>query len=177
MLFRKIKMKILTTSAMLALLMCNQSNAASSMEALLTPFARSSVNKIFPEGLPKCTPEDLQKLEGVLNITLPTELASFYRNFAHVDFTCFEILSPQAIFHNHPTQGTLTVITEAWKDGVPREYLPFCLDNSDYYCIHLQTGRVRFWSHHEQAFSDSPNDMWNSFNEWVVNDWIPLMRE
>ncbi len=177
MLFRKIKMKILTTSATLALLMCNQSNAAISIEALLMPFAQSSANEVFPKGLPMCTSEDLQELEGALNITMPTELASFYRNFAHVDFTCFEILSPQSIFHNHPTQGTVTIITEAWERGVPREYLPFCYDNADYYCIHLETGHVRFWSYHELAFSDNPKDMWDSFNDWVVNDWIPLMKK
>lgn len=173
MLFRKIKMKILTTSAMLALLMCNQSNAASSIEDLLTPFARSSVNKVFPEGVPRCTSEDLQELEAKLNLRIPFELVSFYRNYAHVGFTCFEVVLPQTIFHEH----TIKTINQAWEHGISKDFLPFCRDGSDYYCIHLETGQVRFWSHDLETFSDNPNDMWNSFNEWVVNDWIRLMRE
>jgi hypothetical protein len=169
-------MKILTTSATLALLISPQSQAAS-MEDKLTPFAISSVNKVFPDGLPKCTSEDLKSLEAQLNVQIPTELAVFYQKFAQVRFTCYEILSPQSIFHNHLTEGTVTIITEAWKRGVPREYLPFCYDNADYYCIHLETGQVRFWSHDSETFSDNPNDMWASFNEWILKDWIPLMRE
>ena len=169
-------MKILTTSAILALLISNPSDAAS-IEDLLTPFAWSGVNDIFPEGMPKCTHEDLKALEAQLNVHIPPQLEAFYRNFAHVHFTNFEILSPQSIFHNHPTQGTVTVITEAWKLGVSHAYLPFCYDNADYYCIHLETGHVRFWSYHELAFSDNPKDMWDSFNDWVVEDWIPLMKQ
>lgn len=143
MLFRKIKMKILTTSTILALLMCHQSNA-SSIEDLLTSFAKSSVNEIFPEGVPACTSDDLKTLESKLQIQIPAQLNAFYRNFAHVRFTCREILSPQSIFHNHPAQGTVTIIVKAWERGVSREYLPFCYDNADYYCIHLETGQVRF---------------------------------
>ncbi|QOL19465.1 SMI1/KNR4 family protein [Candidatus Bodocaedibacter vickermanii] len=170
-------MRILAKSAILALLICNPSDAAS-IEDLLTPLARDIVNQGFPTGIPCCTDKDLQTLKAQLSIeSIPNELQSFFMNFGHKRFTCMQVVRPQSIFHNHPTQGTVTMITEAWKFGVSREYLPFCYDNADYYCIHLETGQVRFWSYHELAFSDNPRDMWDSFNDWVVNDWIPLMKQ
>ena len=178
MLFRKMKMKILATSATLALLICNQSNAAYSIEDALGSFASDVINQGFPSGIPQCTDRDLQSLKAQLNIeSIPIELESFFMNFGHKSLSCRQVVRPQSIFHNHPTQGTVTIITKAWEYGVPTEYLPFCLDNSDYYCIHRQTGQVRFWSCDSETFSDNPNDMWESFNEWVVKDWIPLMSE
>jgi hypothetical protein len=166
-------MKILTTSATLALLICNQSNAAYSIGDALSPFARSTVNVVLPEGLPRCMPEDLKALEAQLNICIPSELASFFMNFAHVGFTNFEVVLPQTRFH----ESTIKTITQAWDRGVPKNYLPFCRDSSEYYCIHLETGQVRFWSHDSETFSDNQNDMWDSFNAWVLKAWIPLMRE
>lgn len=177
MLFREIKMKILTASATIALLICHSSSAASSIEELLKPFAKSSVTNMSPQGLPVCTPEDLQQLEGTLNVKVPIELKAYFLNFSDKWFSGFEIFLPQSKFQNHPTQGIITLVTQAWKLGVPREYLPFCYDNANYYCIHLETGAVRFWSSHEQAFSDHPKNQWISFNDWVVKAWIELMRK
>ena len=44
------------------------------------------------------------------------------------------------------TRDLIESATAAWEIwGVPRDWLPFCDDNSDFYC--LDGDRVRFWSH------------------------------
>ena len=131
------------------------------------------INEGFPEGLPICTEDDLKQLGQRLDISnIPLELISFLLKFSHLRYTGRNVITPQNIFQEH----TIDMITTAWSHGVPKEYLPFCYDNADYYCVSLTTGRVRFWSHDEKAFSDNPKDMWESFNEWVSQDWIPDMK-
>lgn len=174
MLFRKFKMKILTVSATIALLTCHLSNATHPIDDALSPFAGDVINEGFPSGIPHCTDNDLRVLKAQLSIeSIPIELESFFITFGHKSLSCRQVVRPQSIFHKY----TIKTIAQAWEYGVSQDYFPFCRDNSDYYCIHLSTGKVRFWSYHEQAFSDNPNDMWTSFNDWVVNDWIPLMKK
>lgn len=55
---------------------------------------------------------------------------------------------------------------EAWEQGVPRDWLPFCEDNGNYYCL-AECGEVRFWSH------DGPSDEnWPSLAVWIKRVWI-----
>lgn len=174
MLFGKNKMKRLYLGAAIVLAMSNPVNSSSiSINDELSQLGSLVKNQTFPQGLPHCTQDDLTSLSTSLGITnIPTELASFLLNFAHMGFTCRELIYPQSIFHAH----TLQIITKAWEIGVPKEYVPFCYDNADYYCVSLTTGEVRFWSHDEKAFSEGSNDMWVSFNEWVSKDWLPAMK-
>jgi hypothetical protein len=159
----------LGTSMLLTVL---SSAPSASMEKDLLQLGFPVINEGFPEGLPICNKDDLKQLWQRLNISnIPCELVSFLLKFSHLRFTGRNVITPQTIFHEH----TIEMITTAWSYGVPKDYLPFCCDNADYYCVSLITGRVRFWSHYEEAFSDNFDDMWESFNAWVSKDWIPDM--
>lgn len=97
-----------------------------------------------------------RKLYNLINRTpkipyIPDELEAFLLSFGHLGFPCHEVIYAQSIFQEH----TVEMITTAWSRGVPKDYLPFCYDNADYYCVSLTTGRVRFWSHGEEVFPDA----------------------
>ncbi|MFY1879169.1 SMI1/KNR4 family protein [Achromobacter xylosoxidans] len=55
---------------------------------------------------------------------------------------------------------------EAWGLGVPRDWLPFCEDNGNYYCL-TKCGEVRFWSH--DGLSD---ESWPNLATWIKKVWI-----
>lgn len=55
---------------------------------------------------------------------------------------------------------------EAWGLGLPRDWLPFCEDNGNYYCL-TKLGEVRFWSH--DGFSD---ESWPNLATWIKKVWI-----
>lgn len=165
-------MKRLYLGTSMVLTVLNSAHSASIEEDLLQ-LGFPVINKGFPAGLPFCAEDDLVLFAQLLNISnIPHELKSFLLKFSHLRYTGRNVITPQTVFQEH----TVEMITTAWSRGVPKDYLPFCYDNSDYYCISLVTGRVRFWSHDEEAFSDNINDMWGSFNEWVSKDWIPAMK-
>lgn len=59
------------------------------------------------------------------------------------------------------------VAESAWEAyGVPRELLPICEDNADFYCMN-SSGEVVFWSHNGWA-----SEKWPSLADWIVQVWI-----
>ena len=59
-----------------------------------------------------------------------------------------------------------TKANEAWSLGVPSDWLPFCEDNGNYYCL-TKLGEVRFWSH--DGHSD---ESWPNLATWIKKVWI-----
>jgi len=49
--------------------------------------------------------------------------------------------------------------------GVPGDWLPFCQDNADYFCL---DGRiVRYWSHDGET-----DEQWPDLGTWISEVWI-----
>ena len=49
------------------------------------------------------------------------------------------------------------IAKSAWEDiGVPKDIIPICEDNSDYYCMN-KNGEVLFWSHNGLTDEKWPN--------------------
>lgn len=59
-----------------------------------------------------------------------------------------------------------SAIDDARSMGVPIDWLPFCEDNGDYYCI-LPDGTIRFWS--PDGTSD---ESWPDLATWIKDVWI-----
>lgn len=49
--------------------------------------------------------------------------------------------------------------------GVPRDWLPFCEDNADYFC--LVGNKVRYWSHNGVT-----DEQWSNLGTWIEQVWI-----
>jgi hypothetical protein len=59
------------------------------------------------------------------------------------------------------------VAKAAWeKMGLPRNLLPICEDNGDYYCIN-ESGEVVFWCHDGKC-----DESWTDVAEWIRAVWI-----
>ena len=69
-----------------------------------------------------------------------------------------------------PDAGHLSLVDiaeTAWDEmEVPRELLPFCEDNGDYYCLN-QAGQVEYWSH-----DGATDEKWKDLATWIKEVWI-----
>lgn len=74
--------------------------------------------------------------------------------------------SLRVTFDRDSPRELITNANEAWRLGVPRDWLPFCEDNGNYYCL-TKLGEVRFWSH-----DGSSGESWPNLAIWIKKVWI-----
>jgi hypothetical protein len=55
---------------------------------------------------------------------------------------------------------------DAWRLGVPKDVLPFCHDNGNYYFID-QDGVVGFWDHDDESETRG-----GALADWIVEEWL-----
>ena len=61
--------------------------------------------------------------------------------------------------------------TAGWRLGVPRQFLPFCESNGDYYCL-APDDQVVFWSHNGWSA-----ERWPDLAHWIQQVWIAEFQE
>jgi len=60
-----------------------------------------------------------------------------------------------------------TVAESAWEEmELPKNLLPICEDNGDYYCLNKK-GEVVFWSH-----DGATDEKWKDLATWIEECWI-----
>jgi hypothetical protein len=114
-----------------------------------------------PPRLP--TERDVQAVERELGVTFHPDYRQFLLEASDVTLGALEpatITEPGS--HTHLPR----VARDAWDLGVPRELLPICEDNGDYYCMDA-TGRIAFWSH-DGGFTGR----WPDLATWIRRVWI-----
>jgi hypothetical protein len=76
-------------------------------------------------------------------------------------------LEPATIGRKRAHTDLVPMAHDAWTlMELPRELLPICEDNGDYYCMN-ERGEVVYWSH------DSTNDeRWPNLATWIQEVWI-----
>lgn len=89
-----------------------------------------------------------------------------YRRFLlEASDVVFGTLEPCLVTVDAGYRDLVPTAQDAWDLGVPREWLPICEDNSDYYC--LDETRVRFWSH-----DGATDESWPDLATWIIEVWI-----
>jgi hypothetical protein len=79
----------------------------------------------------------------------------------------YGVLEPVTITRPDSHTDLFKVAESAWNGyGVPRELLPICEDNADFYCMN-STGEVVFWSHNGWSA-----EKWNSLGDWIERVWL-----
>jgi hypothetical protein len=101
--------------------------------------------------------------ERALGVTFPAD----YRYFLfHGSDVVYGTTEPAVVIPDCGHLNLVEVVQTARQVGVPREFLPFCEDNGDYYCI-TPDGRVVLWSH-DGIFSGT----WPDLAHWIQEVWI-----
>ena len=91
-----------------------------------------------------------------------------YRRFLlEASDVVYGTLEPATVGQRHAQSDLVAMAEEAWTEmELPRELLPICEDNGDYYCMNPR-GEVVFWSH-----DGSSDERWPSLAEWIQQVWI-----
>src|SRR6185436_7882558 len=122
------------------------------------------LNEPVPKPLRLPTEAEVDAAEDQLGVKFP---ADYRRYLLQASDVVFGPLEPAVVI---PDAGhlSLTDIAEtAWDEmEVPRNLLPFCEDNGDYYCL-TETGEVEFWSH-----DGATDDKWKDLATWIKEVWI-----
>jgi len=121
------------------------------------------LNESVPRPLPLPSNRDVEEVELGLGVTFSPEYRAYLLNASDVVLGTLEpatITEPES--HTHLPE----VVATARDFGVPTQLLPFCGDNSDFYCL-TPTGEVVFWSHNGLS-----EESWPSLAAWIFQVWI-----
>ena len=109
------------------------------------------------------TGAEVTAAESALSIQFPDD----YRYFLlHGSDVVYGTLEPAVVTPDAGHLSLVEVAQNAWTAGVPKDLVPFCEDNGDYYCIR-KDGRVMLWSH-DGMFSGE----WQDLAQWILDVWI-----
>jgi hypothetical protein len=115
-----------------------------------------------PARLP--TEGEVTAAETALGFTFPADYRCYLLEASDIVFGTIE---PGRVTPDAGHQDLVRSATEAWDGwGVPHDWLPFCEDNADFYCLDGTT--VRFWSHYGQT-----DESWPDLATWIMEvlDW------
>lgn len=120
-----------------------------------------------PAGRKQPLPDDalIEKYEQVTGFFFPKDYKIFLKTISNAfvgfmsPFTVNEALS-------EGRSDLISGIIRARRVGVPKDWLPICEDNGDYYCL-APDGSVRFWDH-----NGSSDEAWPNLATWAKLVWL-----
>jgi hypothetical protein len=95
----------------------------------------------------------------------------FHPDFVRYLLECSDVVcgtvEPVTITRPEAHTDLFKVAESAWAGyGVPRELLPICHDNADFYCMN-SSGEVLFWSHNGRS-----SEKWKNLADWIQDMWL-----
>jgi hypothetical protein len=116
----------------------------------------------LPLRLPTVT--EVDDAERRLGVSFPPDFRRYLLEAS--DVVCGTV-EPVTITRPDSHTDLLKVADDAWQGyGVPRDLLPICEDNSDFYCIN-SANEVMFWSHNGLS-----SEKWPNLAHWIMDVWI-----
>jgi len=119
-------------------------------------------NEPVPKPLRLPTVEEVDSAERALGLTFPPDYRRYLLEASDVVFSTNE---PCVVIPGYGYLDLVTTAREAWEIGVPRDWLPFCEDNADYFCLDGNT--VRYWS-----LDGETDENWLDLGTWITEVWI-----
>jgi len=114
-----------------------------------------------PQRLP--TEAEVNAAEQRLGVRFPRDYRYFLLHGSDVTYGTVE---PAVVTANAGHLDLVEMAQAAWALGVPKESLPFCESNGDYYCL-KPGGRVVYWSH-----DGATDENWPDLAHWIQSVWI-----
>ena len=121
-------------------------------------------NKPVPRPLRLPTPSEIDAAEQSLGIAFHPD---FRRYLLEVSDVVCGVTEPVTITAPEAHTDLHEVARSAWESyGVPRDVLPICEDNSDFYCMN-SNGEVVYWSHNGPS-----SEKWPNLAAWIQDVWL-----
>lgn len=107
--------------------------------------------------------DNIIEVEEQLLIPIPYEFREFLMQVSDVVYGSME---PVTITDPHSHTYLPEVAAVAWDQGLPRDLLPLCEHNGDYYCVSAE-GEVALWSE-----GDFAEETWGTVWQWSKDVWL-----
>jgi len=122
------------------------------------------LNEPVPKPLRLPTQDEVNAAEDHLGVKFP----EVYRRYLlEASDVVHGSLEPAIVIPDAGHLSLAEIAETAWGAmEVPRNLLPFCEDNGDYYCL-SQAGEVEFWSH-----NGATDEKWKDLATWIKEVWI-----
>ena len=121
-------------------------------------------NGTVPNPLRLPSETEVDNVEKALGVRFHRDFRRYLLEVSDVVFGMFE---PVTITQPGAHTDLLEVVKAAWEGyGVPRDRVPICEDNADFYCMN-EGGQVVFWSHNGWS-----SETWPSLADWIERVWI-----
>lgn len=115
-----------------------------------------------PSRLP--TDNEVRAAEEQLRVKFPDD---YRRYLLEASDVIYGTLEPAVVTPDSGYRNLVVVAESAWEEmEVPRNLLPICEDNGDYYCLN-ERGEVQFWSH-----NGTTDEKWPDLATWIKAVWI-----
>jgi SUKH superfamily protein len=122
------------------------------------------LNEPVPKPLRLPTEIEVDLAESSLGIKFPED---YRRYLLEASDIVFGALEPAVVTPDAGYLSLVEVAESAWSEmELPRDLLPFCEDNGDYYCF-AADGRIKFWSH-----NGATDESWPDLATWIKEVWI-----
>jgi hypothetical protein len=122
-----------------------------------------SLNEPLPRPARLPSDAEITQIEFELGVVFPVDLRSYLREASDVVFGTRE---PVTVTIPGSHTDLRWVARAAWDTGVPRDWIPVCEDNGDFYCARPD-GSIALWAH-----DGASGETWSSFAEWIEQEWI-----
>lgn len=132
------------------------------MEDVLEQLRENSARVAVPLELP--TDDQLVDVEEQILIPIPPEMREFMLNTGDI---IYGTLEPVTAADPHSHTYLPDVAANAWSEGVPREFVPICFTDGQYYVI-AQDGEILLWS----TESGEAENEWSSIWHWAKDVWL-----
>ncbi|WP_257264296.1 SMI1/KNR4 family protein [Endozoicomonas sp. ONNA2] len=131
------------------------------MEDIIEELRERALDVSVPLELPD--EDQLVEVEEQILVPLPYELREF---LLHVSDVIYGSIEPVTVTDPQSHTYLPEVAANAWAEGLPRELIPICECNGEYYGI-FEEGEVVRWA--DGAVTD---DSWPSIWLWARDIWL-----
>lgn len=122
------------------------------------------LNELVPKPMRLPTPDEVTRAQQQLGVTFHADYRKYLLEASDI---VYGTLEPCTVIPDGGHSDLIAVARNAWdKVGVPRDLIPICEGNGDYYCIET-SGQIVFWSHNGVT-----DEKWPDLATWIKRVWI-----
>jgi hypothetical protein len=122
------------------------------------------LNEPVPEPFRLPTESEVTAAEDQLGVKFSEDYRQYLLTASDIIYGSLE---PAVVLPDSGHLNLVEVAESAWEEmEVPRNLLPICEDNGDYYCLN-EKGEVHFWSH-----NGTTGEKWRDLATWIKEVWI-----
>lgn len=123
-----------------------------------------SLNEPVPRPPRLPTEGEVNAAEDRLGIRFPADYRQYLMEASDV---VYGTLEPAVVTPDAGHLDLVDMAESAWDEvDLPRDLLPICQDNGDYYCLNA-SGEVLYWSH-----NGAVDERWPDLASWIQEVWI-----